>query len=835
MGQYEKLKNAYPGCILFFRLGDFYEMFGEDARYASKELQIVLTARGGRPMCGVPYHSVENYLVKLVKAGKKVAIVEQLEEPSKGKQIVERDVVRVVTPGTLTEDALASNTNNFILSVFPEKGFFGCVMADISTGELIAEVVAEEDFPGFLKSSEKITEVIYPEESPLVSYLGQDVFKAPMEKSFFSEFEGRQRLEELLKVSSVRGFEMDEKCLLCAAAALFDYLSKTKMDVLSSIGSVSRRRCGENLFMDSGTIRNLEITANVSDGSSRNTLFGVLDRTSTAQGARLLKKRLLSPPAKIDAIRRLQSQTAFFIEKNSLRDDVRSALSGVSDIERAASRISITYGRPAEYLKILESLKAAEILRGKIDENIFGKLNTLDELKRTLADALVRKEDGSVEINPAFDPKIKEYSEKYDILVKWLKDFESKERERWGIPKLKVSYNSVFGYYIEITKSNLSKVPSNGEYIRKQTLVSSERFITHELKEKETEILIIKDELQKIQKRTWERLAGAVRSNIGGINELSQMIASIDVARSFAEVAVRGNYVMPEVSEGDEIEIKDARHPVVEKIQAQVFTPNSVFLDRGEKQIMLLTGPNMAGKSTYIRQTALCVIMAQAGAAIPSTSAKIGIADRIFTRIGAGDNLSQGSSTFMVEMNEAANILNNSTKKSLIIIDELGRGTSTYDGISIAWACLEYIAKDKRHSRCLFATHFFELVELEEKFSNIKNFNAAVKEWQGVLHFLHKIEPGPADRSYGIHVARLAGIPDEAVKRAGEILKELEAQQESRLEKTESGQLTFFSSPYGKYKELFERIKALNLDELKPIKALEILDEIKDKLKEEEN
>ncbi len=825
MGQYEKIKNSYPDCIIFFRLGDFYEMFGEDAREASKILQIVLTSRGGRLMCGIPYHAVDNYLLKIVSSGRKVAIVEQLEEPSKGKKIVDRGVVRVVTPGTLTEDILSPEKNNFILGVYPHKEFFGCVMADISTGEMLARKVSEEDFPGFLKSADKITEVVYPEGDGCEKYFGEDIFRASVDKSFFSEYEGREKMKALFNVNSLRGFDMDEGILLSAAAGLLNYLEGTKLDILPSIKSVSRIRRGDNLFMDASTIRNLELVEDLSGTSSGATLFGVLNKTLTPAGSRLLKKRLLNPSARTDVIKLRQKELLCFMEDGALKEASGATLSSVKDIERASSRIVMTGGRNADFMNILSTLKAAEILDKKLKGGVFGGLNFLPGLMKILDKAVTQDENGQAVIDSSFDPRMEECCGKLSVLEKWISDFESAERQKLGIPKLKVSFNSVFGYYIEVTKVHMEKVPEN--YIRKQTLVNSERFITHDLKEKETEILILKDERGKIEKEAWKTLSNSVKDELSSLKELAAKIAAIDVARSFAVTALSGNYIIPEVNDGDEIDIRDSRHPVVEKIHAETFTPNDINLNRENEQIMLITGPNMAGKSTYIRQTALCVIMAQAGGAIPASSAKIGVADRIFTRIGAGDNLVQGASTFMVEMNEAANILNNSTEKSLIIIDELGRGTSTYDGISIAWSCLEYIAEDPRHCRCLFATHFFELVELEEKFANIKNYNAAVKEWQGKLHFLHKIENGPADRSYGIHVAELAGIPQSAIKRARAIMGELESQHLREEKKPASDQLSFFDDGAGKYDGLIEKIKNADTDNMRPVEALNFLDELK--------
>jgi len=833
MEQHERLKKQYPDCIIFFRLGDFYEMFGEDAKYASSILQIVLTRRGSIPMCGVPFHSADNYLTKLVRSGKKVAVVEQMEEAGKGRKLVKRNVIRIMTPGTLTGDELSPNTNNFVLSVYPggsAKQVFNCVLADITTSELIARVVPETDFPGFLKSSEKIREVIFPEGSEPVQYLSDGIFKVPMEKSYFDEFAGREKLKELFKASSVKGFEMEESGLLRAAAALFSYLERAKIDVFSSIRKISRIHSGENLFLDSSSIRNLELVENFLGENAKNTLFTVIDKTKTPQGGRLLKRRLLNPSAKIEKIRQRQKEVTAFLENRSLMDEAGMILTRIKDIERASSRISIFGGHPRDFLTLLESLTNAEILKQKLSGQVFPKINALPKLRKILENFLEKDANGILKIKRQFSPKLVDIEQKLSVLEKWIKNLEDGERKRLSIPKLKVGFNSVFGYYIEVSKVNMSKVPD--DYIRKQTLVNCERYITHLLKEKETEILILKEEQLKIQKDAWKFLADEVKKFLAEIKTLSHKIASTDVSRALAETAIRENYVMPEITDGDELAIENGRHPVVEKLQTQVFTPNSVFLNRKDNQIMLITGPNMAGKSTYIRQTALIVILAQMGSAVPASSAKIGIADRIFTRIGSGDNLAQGSSTFMVEMNEAANILNNSTEKSLLIIDELGRGTSTYDGISIARACLEYLANDKRHSRCLFATHFFELVELQEELTNIKNFNATVKEWQGKLHFLHKIEKGPADRSYGIHVARLAGIPEEAVKRAREILRELESQQIHIPFSPLQTQRSLPTENPALSRKIFGKIKTIDINGTKPVDALKFLEELKDEIED---
>ncbi|MCD6413394.1 MAG: DNA mismatch repair protein MutS [Elusimicrobia bacterium] len=835
MFQYERLKKQYPDCIIFFRLGDFYEMFGEDAKYASSVLQIVLTARQGRPMCGVPFHSAENYLSKLVHSGKKVAIVEQLEEPTKGKKIVERDVIRVVSPGTLTSENVSSLTNSFVLSVYPfsprggehQENVMNCVLADVTTGEMIAQIVPESDFRGFIRSFDKIKEVVFPEGFDVSKYFDEPVFSAPLEKSFFCEHEGRQKLKELFKVASAEGFEMDEKGLLAAFSALFSYLEKSKISILASVRKVSRRRRGENLFIDAASIRNLELVENLSDSSSRNTLFGVLNKTLTPAGSRLLKRRILSPSAQVEEIKKRQSEVKFFLEAPSLAEDVSAVLSGVADIERSLARISLGSGVPKDFMNILTTLRKAESLKKKLENSVFGEIDLIDSLRRLLERAVYLDAEGYVRIKPEFNPRIKEIDKKLAVYENWLDEFQKNERTRLDISKLKVGYNSVFGYYIEVSKANLAKVPP--EYKRKQTLVNCERFITDELKEKETEILILKEEKERLRKAVWQTLSEDVKKFGGRIKNLSQKIAEIDVALSFAAVARGNRYTMPDIGEYSEIEIENGRHPVVEKLAAEVFTPNSVKLDSGENQVMLITGPNMAGKSTYIRSVALCVIMAQAGAAIPASSGRIGIVDRIFTRIGSGDNLAQGASTFMVEMIEAANILNNSTEKSLIVIDELGRGTSTYDGISIAWSCLEYIAKDSRHPRCLFATHFFELVELENSFENIKNYHLAVREFQGKLHFLHKIERGSADRSYGIHVAELAGLPPETIEKAREILQELEAHQFSRAES--SRQIPLFETKDEKYREIAQKILRTDIDNTKPIDALKLLEELKKDIK----
>ncbi|MCD6423526.1 MAG: DNA mismatch repair protein MutS [Elusimicrobia bacterium] len=828
MRQYERLKKQYPDCILFFRLGDFYEMFDEDAKTASNILQIVLTQRQGRPMCGVPFHSAENYLLKLIQAGKKVAVAEQVEEPLKGKKLVERDIVKVLTPGTFSAENFSPGTNNFILSIYPQGQILSCALADVSTGELFTKVIAFKELSSFLASWNKISEVIYPEGFDFSQFQDGTFFEVPMDKSFFSAYEGETKLKELLKVSTALGFDIKEKEIFSALGGLFGYLERAKINILNSIRRISRIREDEYLFLDASSIRNLEL---VDEGkkSQKKTLFGVLAKTLTPQGTRLLKRRILNPFAKIERIKKTQEKIRLFFEGRILRERVKTILLNIRDISRISNRIASGALKSAGFMNLLESLKNAKLLSEVLGESVFGKIDFVPELLDFLERSLKREEDGTVSVNPQIHPQMLEIKTKIQAIENWIKNYEEEQKEQLKISKLKVGYNSVFGYYIEITKTHASKVPSH--YIRKQTLVNAERFITLKLKEKETEILVLKEKEERIEKQLWEMLSQKVRDFLRRLEQLSDVIAEIDFACAVAEVSRENNYVFPEVNESDEIFIENSRHPVVEVSQDIIFTPNDVLINRGENQIMLITGPNMAGKSTYIRQVALCVIMAQMGCPIPASSARIGLVDRIFTRIGAGDNISGGASTFMVEMIEAANILNNSTRNSLIIIDELGRGTSTFDGISIAWACLEDLAKDSRHPRCLFATHFFELVELEEEFSNIKNYNVAVREFQGKLHFLHKIERGPADRSYGIHVARLAGIPENAIKKAREILKKLEANQIEVMKKRTAQQfLPFLNSD--KYRKLIEKIKAVDIDRMRPIEALNFLSELKEKISE---
>jgi len=803
MRQYERLKKQYPDCILFFRLGDFYEMFDEDAKTASNILQIVLTQRQGRSMCGVPFHSAENYLLKLIQAGKKVAVAEQLEEPQKGKKLVERDIVKVLTPGTFSFENFSPGTNNFILSIYPQGELISCALADVSTGELFTKVIAFEEFPSFLASWNKISEVIYPEGFDFSPFQDGTFYEVPMDKAFFSAYEGETKLKELLKVSTSLGFDIKEKEIFSALGGLFGYLERAKINVLNSIRRISRIREDDYLFLDASSIRNLELV-DEDKGSQKKTLFGVLAKTLTPQGTRLLRRRILNPFAKIEDIKGTQEKVRLFFEDRNLRERAITILLNIRDISRISNRIASGALKSAGFMNLLESLKNAKLLSEVLGESVFGKIDFVPELLDFLEKSLKREEDGTVLVNPQMHPQMLEIKGKIQALENWIKNYEEEQKEQLKISKLKVGYNSVFGYYIEITKTHASKVPSH--YIRKQTLVNAERFITHELKEKETEILILKEREEKIEKQLWEMLSQKVRDFLRRLEQLSDVVAEIDFACAVAEVSRENNYVFPEVNESDEIFIENSRHPV-------------------ENQIMLITGPNMAGKSTYIRQVALCVIMAQMGCPIPASSARIGLVDRIFTRIGAGDNISGGASTFMVEMIEAANILNNSTRNSLIIIDELGRGTSTFDGISIAWACLEYLAKDSRHPRCLFATHFFELVELEEEFSNIKNYNVAVREFQGKLHFLHKIERGPADRSYGIHVARLAGIPEAAIKKAREILQKLEANQIEVMKRSPQEFLPFLNND--KYRKLIEKIKAVDIDRMRPVEALNFLEELK--------
>jgi len=828
MNQYQNIKKKYPDAILFFRLGDFYEMFGEDARIASKILNIVLTSRQSYPMCGVPHHSANSYIEKLIKSGRKVAICEQLEDPKKAKGIVKRDVVRLITPGTVMEEnILDEKSNNFIGCVyFKDENNCSLVYADISTGEIFF-TEEHKDALEFIKQElnrNPVNELIVnPEGEP---YL-KEVFKnIVIKKEDFSELEGKDKLKEILEVESLKGFDLENKILsLKAFNALYRYLIDTQKREITNLVKVRFYKKEEFLILDEISIRNLEIIKNTIDSTSKGTLLEVLDKTVTNMGARLLKKWLLNPLVDVSKIKERQNRVEYFFNNEKTLQEVRKILNSVYDIERIVSRVNFGSANARDLVSLKKSLSPLEDLKKILPQY---DIDTHRELFNILDKAIVGNpphtlNEGGI-IKSDFDKRLKEITEKTEEAKKWIMNLEKTERERTGIGSLKVGFNSVFGYYIEVTKPNLKYVPDN--YIRKQTLVNAERFITPELKEKESMILGANEKKNQLEYEIFIEIRDRVKKETSRLIKTASVISEIDVLTTLSLVAIENGYVKPDINEDDLIEVLEGRHPVVEK---QVrFTPNDIYIDRDKNQILVITGPNMAGKSVYIKQIALIVIMAQIGSFIPAEKASIGIVDRIFTRIGAGEDISRGLSTFMVEMTEVANILNNATRRSLIIMDEVGRGTSTFDGISIAWACIEYLKDIKEKPRVLFATHFFELTELAEIYDSIKNYNVLVREYKGKIVFLHKIEKGATDKSYGIHVASLAGLPKEVVIRAKYILRELEEQAVKKVEKENPEQLDLFISD----EVIKEKIKRIDIENITPVEALNLLSELKKDIEE---
>ena len=849
MKQYFSIKERYKDAFVFFRLGDFYEMFGEDAEKASKILQIALTSREKSkdepiPMCGVPYFASESYISKLIKAGYKVAICEQMEDPKDAKGIVKREVIKVITPGTHSPES--PKENNYIISIFPSSNKHGIAVADISTGEFI-----------LYETEENIEDEIYrfePKEVLIPLSLKDNIhyreafdsfYITPYEDWYFDYTEAYKSLLGHLKVSSLEGFGCDGMTTaISAGGALISYLDETQKGTLS-IKKINLLRNNSYMFLDSSTQRNLELTRNLKDSSYEGTLLWVLDETLTPMGGRFLRSSILKPLIDMQEIRKRLDAIEYLLEDYELLEIIRNSLRKIQDLERLGHRVSTKTANARDLISIKNSITHLPKLKKALysSKNTFLRLISEEISEFTELKVLLEK---SIIDNPPQSLRdgglIKNgYNKDVDILrdisVKgkdFISELEIKEKKRTGISSLKIGYNRVFGYYIEVTKPNLHMVPD--DYIRKQTLVGGERFVTPELKEYENKILGAEEKLKNLEYQIFCEILEHVQKESSKLSHTSHALAVIDFLSSLAIVAKRHNYVKPTIDDSGVIEIIDGRHPVLERLASgEKFIPNSTQMDTEDNRLLIITGPNMAGKSTYMRQVALIVLMAQVGSFVPASEARIGIVDRIFTRIGASDFLIKGQSTFMVEMIEVANITNNATGKSLIILDEVGRGTSTFDGISIAWAVAEHIL-NKIRARTLFATHYNELTELALNHNGVKNYNISVKEWGDEIIFLRKIEKGPADKSYGIQVARLAGLPEEIINRSKEVLANLEKEELDETgsprfarRKTITGtiQLDLFSSfPDPIVNEI------LNLDthKLKPHEALRKLKEIKKRL-----
>ena len=853
--QYLRIKRKYPQAIVLFRLGDFYETFDEDARIASRELEIVLTSRemgkGNRvPLAGIPYHALDSYLARLINRGYKVAICEQMTKPGETRGLVEREVVRLVTPGTVVEPSLLdSKRNNYLTSLVVGEEEVGLAYIDITTSEFVTTQLPRQRLATELERL-KPAEIITAKSAELS---GLDL-AAPVTRldNYWFELEvARQTALEHFGVATLDGYGCAGFPLaISAAGAIIHYIQETQKAALGQLTHLATYSTDSFMALDAQTQRNLELFQGSRYGTAGNSLLSIIDLTRTAVGGRLLKKWLGQPLLDITELVRRQDAVSWFYDNTLARHQIISLMGEVADLERLINRVRGNIAIPRELVTLRRSLEAIP----KLKEMFGGGDKRIDWLKDELkprqdvvdliAESLVDEPstspgEGEV-IKPGFAEELDSLRLTSGNAKQYLANLERQEREKTGIKSLKIGFNNVFGYYIEVSKTNLGQVPQ--DYIRKQTLVGGERFFTPELKEYESLILNARDRIAELESALFQRVCRQVATASERILEVAEALANIDVFSALAEVAVSYNYVCPELTTGNEINIRQGRHPVVERsLIDSSFVPNDTFLSNDDAQLVVLTGPNMSGKSTYLRQIALIVLLAQIGSFVPAGSATIGIVDRIFTRIGAGEDIAAGQSTFMVEMVETASILNNATPRSLIILDEIGRGTSTYDGLSIARAVTEYIHNCPRlGAKTLFATHYHEMVELAGFLPRVKNFNVAVSEEGGEVTFLYRIMPGGVDRSYGIHVAQLAGLPKSVVHRAREVLEELEG--ESRVEVAKTSlkrrhkeavvqQLSFF----GQKSPVLEELGKLDIDSIPPLEALTKLYELQKKAREGES
>ena len=872
MKQYMQTKEEYKDCILFYRLGDFYEMFFDDALTASKELEITLTGKNcgleeRAPMCGIPYHAVDSYLNRLVSKGYKVAICEQVEDPKTAKGIVKREVIRVVTPGTnLDTQGLDETKNNYIMCIVYMADRYGLSVADVTTGEyLVTELDSQtklmDELYEFMPSEIVCNEAFYMsglDLDDLKNRLHMAIYS--LEAWYFDDTLCRETLQEHFKVASLEGIGLsDYECGMIASGALLKYLEETQKNSLSHMSRLTRYATGNYMVLDSATRRNLELVETLREKQKRGSLLWVLDKTKTAMGARTLRKYVEQPLIDKESIVKRLDAVAELKDNAICREEIREYLNPVYDLERLVGKITYQSANPRDLiafqssLSMLPSVKCIlKDMESDLLKEIYEELDPLEELCDLVGRAiqeeppLAMKEGGIIKDG---------YNEEVDRLRKaksegknWLADLETKEREKTGIKNLRIRYNKVFGYYLEVTNSFKDLVPDY--YTRKQTLANAERYIIPELKELEDTILGAEDKLCALEYELYCEVRNTIAAELTRIQRTAKAVAKLDVIASLALVAERNNYVRPKINEKGVIDIRDGRHPVVEKmIPNDMFIANDTYLDDKKQRISIITGPNMAGKSTYMRQAALIVLMAQLGSFVPASSANIGLVDRIFTRVGASDDLASGQSTFMVEMNEVANILRNATSKSLLILDEIGRGTSTFDGLSIAWAVVEYISNSKLlGAKTLFATHYHELTELEGKISNVNNYCIAVKEKGDDIVFLRKIVKGGADKSYGIQVAKLAGVPDPVINRAKEIVEELvtaditgkvkdiavqgsetKKKTQKKLDEVDLTQFSLFDTV--KDDDVLNELKELDISHMTPMDAMNKLYQLQNKLR----
>ncbi|WP_218732046.1 DNA mismatch repair protein MutS [Polaribacter sp. HaHaR_3_91] len=851
MKQYNAIKNKYPDAMLLFRVGDFYETFGEDAKKAADVLGITLTKRGAgseteTALAGFPHHSLNTYLPKLVKFGMRVAICDQLEDPKMTKTIVKRGVTELVTPGvSLNDEVLQTKTNNFLAAVHFDKKQLGISFLDVSTGEyLVAQGNAE--YIDKLLQNFSPSEVLVQKQhkQQFLELFENRYYTFYLDDWVFQKEYANETLQNHFEVKSLKGFGIqDVKNGIIAAGAVMYYLSETQHNQLKHIQHISRIAEDNYVWMDRFTVRNLELYNPNSINAV--TLLNVIDKTISPMGGRLLKRWLALPLKNIDAIKNRHELVKFFIDSDEFSQTVTYQLKQISDLERLISKVATGKASPREIVLLKDSLKAILPIKASAEKSKNNTVKALGNQLHTCAD-LIEKinktlfDEAPVNINKGNAIATGVHQELDDLRAisnsgkEYLDNMLKRETERTGITSLKISFNNVFGYYIEVRNSHKDKVPQ--EWIRKQTLVNAERYITEELKEYETKILGAEEKIAKIEQEIFSKLLQYIIQYVQIVQENAQVIAKIDCLLSFSVLAIDNNYVRPIMDESTDLEIKNGRHPVIEKQLPidQAYIANDVVLNRTQQQIIMITGPNMSGKSAILRQTALIVLLAQMGSYVPAQNAKIGIVDKIFTRVGASDNISMGESTFMVEMNETASILNNVSERSLILLDEIGRGTSTYDGISIAWAISEFLHEHPTKAKTLFATHYHELNEMTTTFERIKNFNVSVKELENTIIFLRKLVSGGSDHSFGIHVAKLAGMPNMVIHRANKILEKLEKNNKNaevkdvlKQDQNEEMQLSFFQLDDPLLENIKEEILATNIDTLTPIEALMKLNEIK--------
>lgn len=858
MEQYLAIKAKHKNAILFYRMGDFYEMFYDDAKTGAEVLGITLTSRShGKaasvPLAGFPYHALDNYLTKMIKAGYRVAICEQVEDPKKAKTIVKRDVVEIVTPGTtFSDEILVSNRNNYLVAIYLKKDMCGLSATDVTTGEFFVSEFPREKLREQVLSIQP-SEILVAEtqQTFLLDQLGrnQEAFLTNREDWIFNRDYGYEILIEHFQTASLKGFGCEDLDVgIAAAGAVLNYLKESQKNELRHITQLRRNYDADFMTVDPTTQKNLELIQSLSQRDNRGTLISVLDQTKTAMGGRRLVNWVLRPLNKEEPIKMRLDAVEEFFQNNDVRNELREILRQIGDLERLISKISTGRANARDLIALKSALKLIPEIREKLDtaesayavkiqQNLHELSEVVDEIERAIVDdpPLATSEGGL--IRRGFNEELDHLREISFSGKDWIARLQKTERERTGIPSLKVNYNKVFGYYLEVTKPHLAKVPD--DYIRKQTLVNAERFITPQLKEYEEQVLGAQEKIVALEYELFDNVRQLAARHVREIQQNASLIGELDCLLNFSQIASDNNYTKPVINTSDEIKIKDSRHPVVEKLLpvGETFVPNDVFLNNSSDQISIITGPNMAGKSTYLRQVGLVALMAQIGCFVPARSAQIGLVDKIFTRVGASDNLAGGESTFLMEMNETANILNNATPKSLILLDEIGRGTSTFDGLSIAWSVAEYLHNASHvAAKTLFATHYHELTELALILPRVKNYNVAVKEWGDKVIFLRKIVEGGCDHSYGIQVAQLAGLPKPVISRAKEVLSNLEADEltpndiprlarhQDNARKAKISQLDFFAEQENL---LREALKDIDVNALTPIEAINKLFELK--------